>query len=484
MGDVSRTVGGTLPNYATWTLFEAAIPADITLATGTNEHWIGKGRDAAFNEAFAISGITTDSTNRVTFTYDTGAKHDGRSRDVSGSGCQISASSGGGGVVRPAIQHFSIIGIEVKQAHVSTPYPAISWAAGTYSSGANDQLIDSCILQNTSGSGATYLINASVANLVVDIKNTIGYSYGRTADFRNSATVAVNYCTFWRHTDQLGILGDTELTTKNTYVGKASGSAEDFWTGGAAPSGSNNASSDTTATTDYTSSLVSKAGSNQFVSVTAGSEDFTLKSGSDLETNGVSIGGITTDIIGTSRDGSTPDIGAFEFVAGGTNVLATTDALTLTEQQAIVNAETNISATTDTLAITEYAATINAETNVQAGTDALTLTEQTATVNAETNIQTAVDALILTEHSATITLVTGVNVLANTDVLTLTENSATVNAARNVQASTDTLILTELAATVSIGLKAVQIDGANQQEIASNYGDLTLYFNGSNYFTI
>lgn len=314
MSDVIKTIGGTTPDYTTWTLFEAAIPTDISSATGTGEHWIGKGRDVAFNENFAVAGITTDTTNRVTLTYDTGAMHDGRSRDVSGSGCQIH-STGTGGVVRPAIQHMTIDGLEIKCTQ-STAYAALDLRYATYTTG-NETVTKNCILQNTGTTTTQYVIQASQSNLNYVGFNDIIYGYSRIIDTRNSLTATLSYLTCFQHADQLGILGDTELTCKNTYCGKVSGTAEDFWTGGAAPSGSNNASSDTSATTDYTSSLISKAPGSQFTNITAGSEDFSLKAGSDLEGFGTNISGITTDIIGTARHATAPDIGAFENVAVG-----------------------------------------------------------------------------------------------------------------------------------------------------------------------
>jgi len=188
-----------------------------------------------------------------------------------------------------------------------------------------------------------------------------------------------------------------------------------------------------------------------------------------------------------------------------TNVLANTDALTLTENQATVNAEINVQAAVDALVLTEYQSTIslgininaatdaltlseqqasiNAETNIQATTDALTLTEYIATINSATTVQTNVDALSLTTYQSTVSLVTGTNVLANTDALVLTEQQASINAAINILASTDLLVLTGLQASIGLDV-GVQIDKAGSYIINTNLGSVTMYFNGEEYFTI
>ena len=335
MADVEKTVGGTTPDYATFTLFEAAIPSDITAATGTDEHWIGKGRDVEISEDFAVSGITTDSTNRVTITYDTGAKTTGISRDAGGSGITIKGNAVG--VIRSSVQHLTIDGIDLA---VSSNNPLVTLTNIVYQAG-NDTLIKNCILRGITSSSSSYLISASKSSLNFRMENCIGYSGRRFIDTRNSASAEISYCTVLLQADNLGIVSDSELTCKNTYVGRVSGSAEDFWTAGASPSGNNNASSDTSSTTDYTSSITSKAPGDQFVSVTTGSEDFTLKSGSDLEAAGAVLS-ITTDIIGTARDGTTPDIGAFEFVAAGTTVDVPVGSLAFTGQVPTIATTANI----------------------------------------------------------------------------------------------------------------------------------------------
>ena len=137
--------------------------------------------------------------------------------------------------------------------------------------------------------------------------------------------------------------------------------------------------------------------------------------------------------------------------SSGTNISATSDALTLTEYAASINAATNIAATVDNLTVTEYAASISTAKNVQATVDNLTLTEYAANINAATLIQATVDNLTITEYQATVQAGNNTTISINTDALTLTEYQANVNAATNISASVDALTVTEYQASVSTG---------------------------------
>ena len=233
MADISKTIGGTTPDYTTVTLFEAALPADITLATGTDEHWIGKARAARFSESVVFSGTTTDATNKVTLTYDSGAGLDGRAREVSSAGAEL-YSNNASGVIQAQINHFEMDGIDLHQYGTSKAFAA----NGTYAAGANLTDIKNCILHSSGGSTATPLVGISTADLVVNIENTIAYGPNRTLDSRNAATVTASYCTFWRTAVQEGVLFDDSATVKNCYSGNNAGSTVDFWTSGTAQPGS------------------------------------------------------------------------------------------------------------------------------------------------------------------------------------------------------------------------------------------------------
>lgn len=298
-GTTNGTAGATRA-YASMSEWEAAEQTD--LVTDTDLHIVnldGAGGDDTTD--IGIGGWTTGSANDITC-----------QQNSAGTAYSLVAS-GSIGVLRLAEDYIIIDGIYIENTSTGSAAHVIDASIPTYTSADNNVVIKNCEVVGPDASSTTrYDLKITKANLVVDVFNCLVRSGSRGTDTRLSATANISFCTFYRAADNLGLICDTEAVVKSTYSGRASGTAEDFWTGGAAPSGSNNISSDTTATTDYTTSLVSKAPSDQFVTV---GSDFHLKASSDCEAAGVTVSGITTDFEGDVRDVSTPDVGYDEFVA-------------------------------------------------------------------------------------------------------------------------------------------------------------------------
>lgn len=308
----TRTVMPSGGDYTMMSTWEAALSATLTEPENV------EGDDFDLTDTLAISGVTTSAANYIGVRSASGARHDGRSRTVSGKGFRLKRTAGAGTTLAIAVNHVRIDGIEIEAQSTSS---AIQMS-GSFAAGANDVRIENCIIHDVN-TGTGYTLNASIANLNLTLRNNVIYGYQRTWDTRSAASVLSENNTCWRHAAQLGLVSDSELTCKNTYSGHAGAASEDFWTGGAAANGNNNASSDTSQATDYTAGISSVAGSAVFVSVTPGAEDFTLKSGANaLVDAGATLATVTEDIIGTSRpQGSSYDIGAFErIVASGVTV--------------------------------------------------------------------------------------------------------------------------------------------------------------------
>lgn len=305
-----KSAGG---DYTTLTAWEAAQLA-VLVAPAEAECY-----NFDLTDSLAVSGITTSAINYMRIYTPTAERHDGRSRTVSGTGFRIKRTTSGGITVSVSVDHLRFEGIEIECTDTVSSV-AMTYANGTFTASGNDHRIESCIIHDAM-TGTGFTTNVSKANLIIALRNTVMYGAQRSIDTRNAATVTIENCTFWRSAAQLGVVADTELTCKNTYSGHTGAAAEDFWTGAAPPTGNNNISSDTSQATDYTAGVSSIAGSAVFTSITVGSEDFRLLSGTNaLVDAGATLGSVTTDIIGTARpQGASYDVGAFERItaAGG-----------------------------------------------------------------------------------------------------------------------------------------------------------------------
>lgn len=161
----------------------------------------------------------------------------------------------------------------------------------------------------------------------------------------------------------------------------------------------------------------------------------------------------STDIVGVSRPQNTNhDIGAFEIeAAGDTDVLASTEALTITEQSASIALDVDVSAPTEALTITEYGATVSLGVDVAAATEALTITEQAATIVLDVDVGASTEALTITPYQAVVEVGGATNVQASTEALTITTNQAYISNDVDVACNTESLTLTTLAASTLLG---------------------------------
>ena len=234
--------------------------------------------------------------------------HDGRPRALSGTGARFT-SPASSFVWKQSNSFMRLEGIEL---YGSSSTYALDMDY-TYASGSAIKVLNCLVHDEVTGTG--YTAKMIGANLNADVSGTIFYGSQRTWDTRGATSVVGVNVLAWRHAAELGAVSGSELSLKDSYSGHTGAAQEDYWSGGT-PTGNNNASSDTTATARFTSSLNSIAGSAAFVSVTPGAEDFNLKAGTNaLVDAGVAVTGRTADAAGTTiPQGASPDIGALERV--------------------------------------------------------------------------------------------------------------------------------------------------------------------------
>ena len=306
----TKTIKSSGGDYTSLSAWEAAEQADIT-GLGPS---IAECYDVDDTTPTTISGWTTTASDYIEIIAATAARCNGSTRAQTTDTYRLSGSNGNG-QLRIAEDYVRVSGIEIKSTGAQ---PALEFPVSSIGS-PSDIRIEDCVLITSDSSASTdYAVRATEAGLTLLMRNCLVVGKRRGTDTRNSTAVTIDHCIFFGDGASLGLVSDTELTCTNTYVGEYA--TQDFWTGGASPSGSHNASADTTATTDYTSSLTSKAAADQFVSpsITDSTFDFSLKSGNDLE--GAGTGSITNDIAGNAY-GSPSDIGCFAPVGGSTYTL-------------------------------------------------------------------------------------------------------------------------------------------------------------------
>jgi hypothetical protein len=295
----TRSIGTSSRDHSTIALWEAACPADIT-AGGTNENWIGEAyNDSAFNEQVLFSGTTTDSTHVVKLTAAAGQSFRDNANirttalDYVGTSAGVTWDTSFAYSVMIDISEANVI-IERFQIKVT---PTGGGAFGFMNRTAGT-VVQNCILKN----GIHQPLPAKVINclLVKDSSGTLITALGSNFEF----------CTFI-NTFGSGPLGTGDYVTTNiencAWFGFTTG-----WSMGShgTLTGGHNATD--LATAPGTSNQTSLTFSAQVVNTT---NDFRAKSGGAMVNGTPATSYATDDISGTSRDATTPTIGAWELVA-------------------------------------------------------------------------------------------------------------------------------------------------------------------------
>lgn len=336
MAIVTKTIGTTGRDYSTMTLWEADL--DDSGIYNSGDDAVGECyNDTAFSESPIISGGGTVGLNSVKLTVAPDERHDGKA----GSGVNVA-----GGIEVAHTLDTTIEWLEIKTGNggtlvltsgssgSSTPIVHIKWIIGHDVSVSSDEgeaigggsvhpyeLLNSIvydIVSTRAGSNETYGIKTPVGSRGCNILNCTIHKVERN----NAGSSADVFCYHFE--------GTTNKVIQNCCGtdagGTATGTIEDFDTAGSPATEDHNLSSDASAT--GTGSLTSKAASNQFVSITDGSEDFHLVTGADAKDTGIDLGTTPTDvqfdIDDRDRDaqGDTWDMGAEEFAAaaGGLSI--------------------------------------------------------------------------------------------------------------------------------------------------------------------
>jgi hypothetical protein len=310
---VEQTIGDGTRNYQTIAAWIAACP---TLTT-TNQIWKGliykEGNGAtAWSESIALSSAS-GKTDADRFVWLEPASGQGfgdnankltnalRYNNANGVSLTVSSSSpiyGGNNAGFSFIRNLQLSGL-------------------LNTSGSGTQLnLSQCILSSASTSSALAqdFGGLNMTDCVVYTALSSSYMF-----WPRGNTWSLNNCTFYNTGSAARFAansGSNNLTVKNSTIFGYTLDAGDV--------NAFNAAASTYNVTDLaafswsaTGNIVSKVASNQFTSLTGGSEDFRIKAGADVINAGARDQANTNDldIVGQTRSTTTPTIGAWEFAS-------------------------------------------------------------------------------------------------------------------------------------------------------------------------
>lgn len=450
--------------------------------------------NSEYNENVTISGIagTASSTAYLKITVASANRHSG----VAGTGHARVRGSTNGSHVFTVSEDFTVIEyLEIQQDSTGGSDEGIR-----QTSGVDDCLYSRCIIWSDSSAVDTDGIYTGNWAATYSVDNCIIYGFNRGGihcqnyNGSNAQTVNIDHCTIYdcgtSESDEGGIVSyaaasgsGVTINVYNTASLDADVAGRDFFdrqvTGTTTWTGTHNACTDTSlssagvslttgAQENLTTTATTQASGSYFVvnSLTGGSEDLLLlddAAGNKAYGNGTDrIGSepdsrqdFSTDIAGNTRSTTSPapDIGASEYTSAGgdTDVSASTEALTITEQSASIALDVDVSASTEALTITEYGATVSLGVDVAAATEALTITEQAATIVLDVDVKANTEALTITPYQAVVEVGGATNVQASTEALTITANQASISNDVDVTCNTESLTVTTQPASVLLG---------------------------------
>jgi hypothetical protein len=306
----TRTVKSAGGDYSSLSAWEAGEQANLT----------GAGPAVAECYAFAdtanvvVNGWTTTAADYVQIVAAAGEGHAG----VWDAG-KYTLSVGAVTTIALTVNEdfVRVEGIQIEHTHATSASrrPGVS-VSGTAAAASSDVRLDRLLIRNAGQGGVATSGNVSVGSGKVTLRNCVlygGQSNGLYSLFTtNAPTVNADNCTFAGNASHGANRNNGTVTLRNCYAGA---NVTDDYTGTI----TRTTCAHSTATV-FAGSTASVAHSTAtFVSVTGGSEDYHLVTGSALVDAGTDLSGdFTVDVDGATR--SAPwDIGADEFAgaAGG-----------------------------------------------------------------------------------------------------------------------------------------------------------------------
>ncbi len=319
---------GTGGDYTTLQAWEDASPANLVTA---DEIWQGQCKNQSFTGSgtlLSVAGSTTDATRYKELTTEAGASfvHNANVRTNAlryntANGAAISSTVEYGSVIVSTEGYFRLTGLQVAGTHAGG-YRALDITG-------SGSIVNRCILETISGGTNA---GRQVASLGGGAEVLNSLLVNRASSAADNLIDAAGACTL-RNCTIVSTVATATHSFRNNYATITLSNVALFNATNA------NASNGTTNKTNcYTDASASNTGWNittydtstgsGFESITDGSHDFRLKSGSALKDAGSTDATAGADISNTSRpQGASYDVGCWESAATGvTGTLARTNA--------------------------------------------------------------------------------------------------------------------------------------------------------------
>jgi hypothetical protein len=310
--------------YSSMNAWEAAEQTDLVTATDTHIVYCRASSGTADTTALGLDGWTTNATYFVTVQAASGDESVKTGWDTN----RYRLDTTDNLAIRIG-QPFTVYdGIQTRNVYSATNFRNAIQVSGSLLTSGAEVTIKNCYVTN-GGSGATYRgIVVNDADVTAYIENNIVYNALDNGILLQAGTALLyNNTVYGSGADNIYSNAGTTITCKNNVSGN---SPDDFDLRG-------------TATVDYN---ISDDGDGTNAQTPSGSDwtnelnspstgDMTALTGGNLENNGVGPSSDsnvpTTDIDGTSRSGTSCDIGADEIAGGTTYQVACADGISTTD---------------------------------------------------------------------------------------------------------------------------------------------------------
>jgi hypothetical protein len=338
-GGASSGAGSTTDPYGSLSYAEAQSQADLTTELSTKTFRVKGSTEESGAVVFSSADWTTSATYYVIVERwdsdgsDHGLLHQS-AWDTSSNSYRITSSATTGTLQFDGVD-FACRGLQVSNSSGATGAIGINGDG----SGLAYMRIENCLIQKTTNdlaiSACRGIFNrdaTGTSKTVIIVNNTIfgassSIHWRKCIDLETAASDNIFCC--YNTTDDASdanhnfyFAGATDTVTRVNNI-STNGGADDYWDDSNSITTRDedyNLSSDLTAPDDgggnsLTSKTVTYTSQYSDYSLAAGDTSGAKTGGQDLSAHGTYA--VSTDAIGVTRDGSTPSMGAFEFVAAG-----------------------------------------------------------------------------------------------------------------------------------------------------------------------